>query len=44
VDRRLECFRLETGQWRRALDGEGDTVLEHPDWPGLRLRLGDLWM
>src|SRR5262245_2156006 len=44
VDRRLECFRLEVGQWRLALEGSHDQVIEHPDWPGLRLRLGDLWM
>jgi Uma2 family endonuclease len=44
ANRRLECVCLETGQWRLVLDGERDMVLEHPDWPGLRLRLGDLWM
>jgi Uma2 family endonuclease len=42
--RRLECFRFDGTNWQAILDGEGDQVLAHPDWPGLTVRLGDLWM
>ena len=42
--RRLECFRLEGQGWRLVLEGDGDHTLEHPDWPGLVIRLGELWM
>lgn len=41
--RRLECFRAEAGTYQRVLEAEGDEVVEHPDWPGLRIMLGDLW-
>ncbi len=41
---RLECFRLEAGIWRPVVEGDGDRTVEHPDWPDLAIRLGDLWM
>ena len=40
--RRLECYRLENEVYRPVLEAEGDRVVEHPDWPGLTIRLGDL--
>lgn len=39
---RLECFRLEGQLYRPVAEAEGDRVLEHPDWPGLAIRLGEL--
>ena len=42
--RRLECFRLEGQAWRLVVAGDGEHTVEHPDWPGLVIRLGDLWM
>jgi Uma2 family endonuclease len=42
--RRLEAFRLEGGTWRLVLEGDREGALEHPDWPGLTVRLGFLWM
>jgi Uma2 family endonuclease len=42
--RRLECFRLEGQAWQLVAEGAGDGVIEHPDWPGLVIRLGDLWL
>jgi Uma2 family endonuclease len=42
--RRVECFRLEAPAWRPVLEAEGDAAAEHPDWPGLTIRLADLWM
>jgi hypothetical protein len=44
VDRRLESFRRVGTTWQPALDGEGDAVLTHFDWPDLTLRLAELWM
>ena len=44
VARRLECFRLDGGTRRLVLEGESDQTVEHADWPGLTIRLGDLWM
>jgi len=40
--RRLDCFRLEGQAYRPVLEAEGDRVVEHPDWPGLAIRLADL--
>jgi hypothetical protein len=40
--RRLEGYRLEGPAYRLVLEAEGDRVVEHPDWPGLALRPGDL--
>jgi Uma2 family endonuclease len=40
--RRLECYRLEAQDYRLVVQAEADAVVEHPDWPGLLIRLGDL--
>ena len=42
--RRLECHRLDAGAWRVVAGGAGAEIVEHPDWPGLSIRLGDLWL
>jgi Uma2 family endonuclease len=42
--RRLECFRLEGGTWRLVVEGRGEQSVEHPDWPGLIIRLGEIWL
>ncbi len=41
---RLECFRLDGHTWRLMLEADGDQTVEHPDWHGLTIRLGDLWL
>jgi Uma2 family endonuclease len=41
--RRLECFRLEAGEYVRAVQAEGPATLDHPDWPGLSIDLGAHW-
>jgi Uma2 family endonuclease len=41
--RRLECFRLEQGEYRLAASAEGDATLTPPDFPGLLVTLADLW-
>ena len=41
--RRLECFRLEDGEYRLAASAEADAALTHPDFPGLSVTLADLW-
>ena len=41
--RRLECHRLEAGTWRLVVEAVGVATVEHPDWPGLTIRLGELW-
>jgi Uma2 family endonuclease len=40
----LQCFRLDGQAWRLVLEGAADDTVEHPDWPGLVIRLADLWM
>jgi Uma2 family endonuclease len=40
----LQCFCLELGSWRLVLEAAGDPSVEHPAWPGLTIRLADLWM
>ncbi len=41
--RSLQCHRLETGAWSLVVEAAGGAAVEHPDWPGLTIRLGDLW-
>jgi Uma2 family endonuclease len=41
--RRLECYRLDGPMWTRLFEGEVGGVFEHPDWPGLAIRLDGLW-
>lgn len=40
---RLECYRVEGGAYTLVVQGEGNSSLSHPDWPGLTLALSDLW-
>ncbi len=42
--RRLQCFRLDGHTWRLVLEADGDQTVEHPDWHGLTIRLGDPWL
>lgn len=42
-NRRLECFRLEDGEYRLAASAEGNAALAHPDVPALSVTLADLW-
>ena len=41
--RRIECYRAEAGAYVLALEGQGDTTLGFPDWPGLAIALADVW-
>jgi Uma2 family endonuclease len=41
-ERRLECYRLEGQVYRLVVAAEGEATLEHPDWPGLAVRLAEL--
>lgn len=41
--RRVDCHRLEAGEFRRVAGDEGEAVLEHPEWPGLVIDLAALW-
>lgn len=41
--RRVECLRLERGDYVVAIAAEGATTLAHPDWPGLTIDLAALW-
>lgn len=40
---RLECYRTEAEAYVLVVQGQGDQVLAHPDWPGLSVSLADLW-
>jgi len=42
--RRVEGYRLEGTMWSPVLEGERDDTLTHPDWPGLTLRLSEIWL
>ena len=39
---RLECHRLEGQAYQLVIAAEGDATFEHPDWPGLTIRLAEL--
>ena len=41
--RRVECYRAERGAYVLVVAAGADATLEHPDWPGLAVRLTDLW-
>ena len=43
-DRRIEAYRLEGSMWSPVLEGERDDTLTHPDWPGLTIRLSEIWL
>ena len=40
----VECFRLGVGVYRPIAGAQGATTLTHPDWDGLVLDLGALWL
>jgi Uma2 family endonuclease len=42
--RHVECHRLCEGLFRRLIDAEGKTKLEHPCWDGLVIDLAALWL
>ena len=39
----VECYRLESGGYRLVAEGEGDTMLDYPDWEGFVIDLAGLW-
>ncbi len=39
----VECYRLESGKYRVVAEGEGDRMLNHPDWEGFVIDLAGLW-
>jgi Uma2 family endonuclease len=41
--RRVECYRAEGGAYALVVAADGETTLEHPDWPGLTVRLAEVW-
>ena len=41
--RRVQCLRLEGASYRLVVEQQGDTVLVHPEWPGLAIDLASLW-
>ncbi len=41
--RRIDCFRLEQGKYELAALAHRDEALTHTDWPGLTIRLAELW-
>ena len=42
--RTFECHRLtREGEYERLVLAEGEEPVRHPDWPGLEIRLADLW-
>jgi Uma2 family endonuclease len=42
--RRLDCLRLADGHYIATVSGTGDSVIETPDVPGLRVDLRPLWL
>ncbi len=42
-EQRIECFREREGAYERIVTVERDQTLTHPDWPGLRIDLANLW-
>ena len=41
--RRIECYRVDSGAYVAACEGEGDATIALPDWQGLMIALSDLW-
>lgn len=41
---KVACFRLQDGSYRLIAEAAGTTTLAHPDWDGLVLDLGALWL
>jgi len=42
-DKRVECYQRVSDAFRQRIEADGDTILEHPDWPGLVVDLAALW-
>jgi Uma2 family endonuclease len=42
-ERSITCLRLSSGTYVVAADAQGDSVLQHPDWPDLTIDLAALW-
>lgn len=40
---RIECYRAEGSGYTLVVQGQGKTVLSHPDWPDLTLIPDHLW-
>ena len=41
--RRIECHRLQGGEYELMVVAEDDETLTHPHWPGLTIDLAALW-
>ena len=41
--KRVECYRLESDGYRLIAEGEGGTILDHPEWEGFAINLAGLW-
>ncbi|MBI3456553.1 MAG: Uma2 family endonuclease [Candidatus Rokubacteria bacterium] len=41
--RRVECFAARQETYEPIWQGEGDALLSPAEWPGLTIRLADLW-
>lgn len=42
-NRHIECLRLTGEQYERVAEARDAIVLQHPDWPDLRVDLAELW-
>lgn len=42
-EKTMECFALRNGAYTLIVSGMDHEVLEHPEFPGLRIPLADLW-
>jgi Uma2 family endonuclease len=41
--KKLDCHRLEAGEFRRVAGANGDALVRHPDWDGCEIDLAALW-
>ena len=39
----VECYRSAGAAFELVVQGQGPTVLSHPDWPDFHLPLAELW-
>lgn len=44
VQQRIDCLRLEQDAYVAVACAEGSGTLVHPDWPGLAIAAGALWV
>jgi len=42
-EKTMECFALKDGLYALIAAALEEDVLEHPDFPGLTIKLGPLW-